>query len=180
MHPAFMKRAVWGNIEEFPGYIVNRNGLVFSEKSSIMLAQSQNNTTGDLKVNLMKEGVMYTRAVKGLVAATFVPVPDPIEGVVCDHVLVKDLDRANLAAENLEWRPLWYVREYRREVESLEGSPNVEEEQIMEYESGEVFSSILEAAKTYGLLPSLILRSAMELELMFPWGHRFVFLYEAT
>ena len=59
-------------LEDFPDYRVNRYGLVQSHKSGSWKDLKQTKRNGYLKVNLCKNGKIYTRNVNNIVGDTFI------------------------------------------------------------------------------------------------------------
>jgi hypothetical protein len=84
-------------IEGAPGYYVNRNGFIFSERSRSILRPEINNKFY-LRVTLYIDGARNRRFIHRLVAAAFRPNPHKKEQV--NHL---DFNKANNAAKNLAW-----------------------------------------------------------------------------
>lgn len=86
-------------IKNFPGYYVDRGGVIYSSKSEHLRELKQYpKTHGYLYVTLFRDGKRYYLRVHRLVAEAFIPNPDNLPEV--NH---KDEDKTNNFAFNLEW-----------------------------------------------------------------------------
>ena len=97
------------NIEEFPGYLVDENGIVYGKRSGKPLSQMVN-SGGRIRVSLNKNGKQYKRAVSRLVAVAFIPNPENKPQV--DHI---DGNRSNNNVSNLRWCTNEENQAYREE-----------------------------------------------------------------
>ena len=86
-------------IEGFPGYWVNSDGRVWSDKSKKWLVPNDNGR-GYLQVKLFNDNVCRNIFVHRLVAEAFVPNDDPEHKDTVDHI---DGDKTNTCADNLQW-----------------------------------------------------------------------------
>ena len=86
-------------IEGFPGYWINSDGRVWSDKSKKWLVPNDNGR-GYLQVKLSNENVCRNIFVHRLVAEAFVPNDDPEHKDTVDHI---DGDKTNNRADNLQW-----------------------------------------------------------------------------
>jgi hypothetical protein len=90
----------WQPIPEHPDYDVSDEGRIRTRKYSppFIRKTPTNRETGDVQVNLSKDGVPYTFNVHRLVAQVFLPNPDNLPEV--NH---KNWDKTNNYVSNLEW-----------------------------------------------------------------------------
>lgn len=96
---------MWKMIQQYPNYLVNNYGDVFSLYSNKILRPS--NSRGYLHVVLMKNGKRHNMSVHRLVADAFVENPN---GFPC--VNHKDENKSNNNASNLEWCSYQYNNTY--------------------------------------------------------------------
>lgn len=86
-------------IRNFPGYYVDRGGVIYSRKGEGLRKLKQYpKTHGYLYVTLFRNGKRYYLRVHRLVAEAFIPNPNNLPEV--NH---KDEDKTNNLANNLEW-----------------------------------------------------------------------------
>lgn len=85
-------------IPSCPGYMVSRDGRVYSIKSNSLLVQHETEK-GYFRVNVTIDGQCYHRRVHRLVAETYIPNDNPELDTV-DHI---DGDKSNNSVENLQW-----------------------------------------------------------------------------
>lgn len=86
-------------IKNFPGYYVDRGGVIYSRKGEHLRELKQYpKTHGYLYVTLFRDGKRYYLRVHRLVAEAFIPNPDNLPEV--NH---KDENKTNNFASNLEW-----------------------------------------------------------------------------
>lgn len=98
---------MWKRIKQYPNYMVNERGDVFSLNCNKILTPSA--SRGYFHVVLMRNGVRHNFSVHRLVAAAFVDNPD---GLPC--VNHKDENKLNNNASNLEWCSYRYNNTYRQ------------------------------------------------------------------
>lgn len=98
---------MWKVIQQYPNYMINECGEVFSLMSNKQLVPS--NTNGYSHVVLMKNGTRHYLSVHRLVAKAFVENPN---GLPC--VNHKDENKTNNHASNLEWCSYQYNNTYRQ------------------------------------------------------------------
>lgn len=96
---------MWKTIRQYPNYLINSNGDVFSLNSNKILRPS--NSRGYCRVILMKNGKRHNLSVHRLVADAFVENPN---GLPC--VNHKDENKSNNNASNLEWCSYQYNNTY--------------------------------------------------------------------
>lgn len=172
MDRRFVQRSVWAEIEGFPGYLVSRSGGIYSERRAMTLTPNRAGPASDLKINLMRDGHVHTRSVKGLVARAFVDMPQQADAIPCDHVINKDGDLGNLYYENLDWRPLWYAMAYKKQLRNIPRKYQVTSP-VVEIETGQAYENVVAAAVAHGLLFNLLVESIAYEEPTFPRGASF-------
>ena len=146
---------VWSIIRDFPSYEVSNIGNVRNRETGRLLTQSHT-LQGDRKITLYASNSddVKTKSVRVLVAEAFVPRPDES----CNSVLILNMDKEDLRATNLRWRPRSIVWNYVRQFEAPEYNTewNYTMVPVFDYDTGERYENILEAAVTHGLLMSTI------------------------
>lgn len=85
------------DIEDFPGYKINRQGKVYS-MSSKKFVKSRLTNNGYPILNMRKDKKNITKFIHTLVATQFIP--NPNKHSVVNHI---DHNKTNYAIENLEW-----------------------------------------------------------------------------
>lgn len=158
----------WRVIDAFPKYRVSNLGDIESIKSGMKLRLSRNQQ-GHLKVNLMKNGEVYTRLVSHIVARAFVPIIKRREDFM--SVIHLDGDKGNCEALNLMWRPRYFTILYHRQF----NTPNFRSENfpLVELKTNETYSSIQEAVVRNGLLFTDVLISVHERTYVWPTFQEF-------
>lgn len=101
----------WRDIKDFPGYIVSCRGRIYSNRTGTMLSFSKNQS-GVVKVNLMRNHEIHTRAVRNIVARSFLPA-EYWDGDSTAINLNGDLEDNRI--ENLAVRPRWFALMYVRQ-----------------------------------------------------------------
>lgn len=165
-----MAEPSWSIIEEFPNYLVNDRGEIFNRTLDRYM-RIYPNTFGHMRITLTDEetGERYDRGVAKLVAEAFVEPPNHL----CDRVMILDGRKDNLVAENLVWRPRWFVQKYVRQFVLLDSQPlHYRNLRIKNCETGKRYKSVIECAITEGLLFDDIWRST--------WSHAEIFPHADT
>ena len=121
------------NIKDFPGYYVTSCGKVWSYKSKKFL-KHMITKDGYHSVGLYKDGKRKIMRVHQLVAQAYIPNPNNYDTV--DHI---NEDKNKNHVNNLQWLPR------KDNIIKSQGK------RTLNVETGEVFRSASEAAKTYGL-----------------------------
>ena len=158
----------WVSIEGFPGYIVSNYGGVAKEGTTYLLKTNQV-TGGAVRVSLLKGQKQHQKSVKVLVAEAFVPGKTQI----FDTPVLLDGYPQNLEATNIVWRPRWFAWQYTRQLRLR--SPHHNKGPVYDRTSGEVYSTIFEAAKVNGILVADIWRSIQTGKGTFPTNQKFRF-----
>jgi len=123
-----------------------------NETSGRILAQSYN-PQGAKKVGLYQDHRQHSRSVKFLVAVAYVPGRTELN----DTAINLDGDQTNCNANNIAWRPRWFANKYSKQFDNV-GDWFLGKE-VYDVDSGEVYSDMLDAAITNGLLLKDILES---------------------
>lgn len=157
---------IWVDIYEFPNYAVSNYGRIRNTARSKIIKLSKTKQ-GAVKVNFALRGRQYTRSVKVLVAEAFV------DGrtYIFDTPMHLDGDQENNIAENIVWRPRWFALKYSRQFDNarLYNKPN----KVYDKTTGEIYNTILDAAKENGLLCSALLIDIVNQTPCFPTGQIF-------
>ncbi|MGW8178056.1 MAG: NUMOD4 domain-containing protein [bacterium] len=135
----------WAPIKGFPGYEVSSHGRVFNVERDRPMALLRNQH-GVVNVGLTRGKVQHKRSVAVLVARAFVPRRAHPSYNTPIHL---DGDRTNCRADNLMWRPLWFAREYHRQIL---GGHRFDTGPIREIHTKEIYDSAWHAATSLGLL----------------------------
>lgn len=138
---------VWKDIKDFPNYEVSNMGRVRNKLTGNMIHQ-QVRKRGYVKVQLWRNGKDYTRDVHRLVAISFLGYK---EGLEVNHI---DGDKSNNRINNLEW--CTRKENVQHSVKTGLFTPKAPEPQrtpIRIIETGEVFDSISDCAKSIDSSP---------------------------
>lgn len=145
---------MWKIIPQYPNYMVNENGDVFSLNSKKVLRQSKSN--GYCKVLLIKDGGRHNLSVHRLVADAFVKNPHNLPCV--NH---KDENKLNNTASNLEWCTYQYNNTYRNR--HFRAGAKLKKA-VLQFDNGgkliNSFESVRAAANVTGIREQSIARAA--------------------
>lgn len=155
-----MDEELWRDIPEFPNYMISNYGRVYSKGRNRVINVSYTHS-GHAKISLMND--RYTRSIALLVAEAFVEPPNAL----CDHVVLLDGNPANVAAENLVWRPRWYGWKYSHQMRT-EQPMHYQNVPVINTNTGEKYQCIIDAGITEGLLFDDIWRSTHTSAAIFP------------
>lgn len=156
----------WVPVEGFPGYSVNPLGQVRKDSSKRIL-HTRINQYGVPYVGLMRDHRQCIRSLPRLVAKAFIPQPSEF----FDTPIALDGDRNNCAVENLMWRPRLYAIHYANQFD--DPYPNPINAPILCLDTGETFSSSMEAAQRYGLLEREVVLSLLNRTVAWPTYQEF-------
>lgn len=145
---------IWAVLPDFPDYKVSNMGRVAGMyKSSLMRVHTTQ--YGHAKINMVDcTKQRRTRSVALLVANAFVEPEYPD----CDHVIVKNMDYADLRAVNLAWRPDWFAWKYAHQFK-IQAPVHYHNLRVVDVVHGLTYLNIIEAAADQGLLFHDIWRS---------------------
>lgn len=161
---------VWAPVEGHPDYVVSNRGRIAKAGREDRPMRVSQTTTGHGKIGLVDHsGVRRTRSAAILVAQAFV-IPECDN---CDKVIVKNMDYADLRADNLAWRPdgfAWeYANQFKRPV-----PVHYTNLPVADVVHEITYPNIMEAAGYQGLLFKDIWRSTYTGDETFPTRSIFV------
>ena len=157
----------WRVVTSFPRYRVSNTGIVQNAKTCRPLSPTFNQR-GILKVNLLNEGYLHTRAVGILVAREFLPEPPRRDFTSVIHL---NGDRENCYATNLAWRPRSFAVKYHQQFDM----PifHTSQREVVDLETGRVYPTVQEAAVEHGLLFSEIVVASHNRTFVWPTYQQF-------
>lgn len=148
-----MRQVRWETLEEFPDYAVSDQGEIVNIKTKVSRKISINQH-GIAKISLYQDSNrLITRSLAILVADVFVQGKTDFFNTPM-HL---DGDRLNCRADNLMWRPRWFVVRYHRQFDSEEF--HASDVHIEEINSGMEFYSVKQACMDLGLYYNDVYRS---------------------
>lgn len=152
---------IWVEINDFPIYAISNLGRIINTEKGYPIRQSFN-SSGIMRVGLVRDGVQYTRSVKVLVAEHFVK---GYTGIF-DTPIQLDGDPRNCRSDNLVYRPRWFA--WKHTVQFRNISPAHYRGPVMDADTGDVYEHVVHAAMVNGLLFKDIWRSIHYGEPTFP------------
>jgi hypothetical protein len=163
-----MLKEEWAPVPEFPAYLVSNHGRVINADTDRFKTPSANQQ-GIPSVNFIKDGLQFRRSVALLVAQVFLPpIPNRPD---FDCPINMDGDRFNNRVDNLAWRPRHFAVKYHRQFN--EPTPFGFNAPVSVVGTGEVFETVRQAAKWFGLLEKEIIMSINNHVPVFPTWDRF-------
>jgi len=164
-----MSNPSWSRIPEFPNYIINDRGEIFN-LSADQYMRVYPNTYGHMRITLtnVETGKRYDRGVAKLVAEAFVEPPNDL----CTRVMILDGQLFHVSAQNLVWRPMWFVMRYSRQLKR-DHPAHYSNLRIKNVETGKRYDNIIECAMAEGLLFDDVWRSTFSGAKIFPYGDTF-------
>lgn len=160
----------WAPLEGFSRYEISDYGRIRNISRDLIMS-TRYNKDDFVIVNLTDdEGELKTKSVATLVAETFIARPSPH----CDTVIMKDGNRQNLSVDNIAWRPRWFAMKYHQQLRA----PYRElKAPIRVVETLEIFRTVRDMAKCYGLLEDEIISALISGQSIWPYDFH-VFLDE--
>lgn len=160
----------WKPIEGFENYEVSREGDIRNARNLKIMSTHQFGGE-QLKVQLRKDGRYYTKAVARIVAEAWVE-----ERLFnsCDTPMHLNGHRLDCRADNLVWRPLWYVRKFHLQRKQPL-YPNWTRPFYCE-DTGENFRTPFECGAVHGLLEEDIYQALRTGCKAFLIGYRYAFV----
>lgn len=152
----------WVGIPDFIDYDVSDLGQVRRNETGRILRVQRTND-GTCYVGMARGKKQHRRSLALLVANAFVP---KISGrVEFDRPIHLNGDLTNNRADNLAWRPQWFLVAYYRQI--LRGKTG-SDMPVIEKRKHEIFPNSFEAALAYGLLESHVISSATTGTFVYP------------
>ena len=135
----------WRPIEGYPSYLVSSEGEIVN-RTTFRPLRYGTTREGNRFVSLMRDGGRDTKMVKNIVAIAFV------DGwsYLYNTAILLDGNKDNLRADNIVWRPRWFALQYAHQF--VDPPAYKDAGPIREIISGEIFTTVAEAAVKYGLL----------------------------
>lgn len=158
-------------IEDFPGYLVDREGRIFSERTDRQITPSKTRQ-GLAKITLHRDGDPHTRALAPIVAkAHLYNDHDPD---VFNTPIHLDNDPLNNHVDNLAWRPRWFAIKYQSQYWNLEFRHS--RVPVEDTSTGIVYDSIMDVCQKFGVLFVDVMNSCGRGTYVFPTWKVFRFL----
>lgn len=158
-----LQQEIWKPVPGFTNYEISSFGRVYNIYRDHFMSISKTQD-GHVKISLISDnGSRHTLSVATMVAEAFVERPN----VLCDNVVRLDGNFANVSAQNLVWRPRWFVWKYTHQLK---------EPQPLHYQNLGVINiitrtkyvNIIEAGIAEGLLFDHVWRSTYSGLAIFP------------
>lgn len=160
----------WTSIDEFEGYEVSRFGQVRNSETGRVLTILRNGH-GTCYVGMMKGGQQLRRSIAPLVANAFIPKDrQDFNGLI--HV---DGYQHNNRADNLMWRPHWFVVTYLKQI--ARGSMG-SDQPVIELKTRELYPNTWDAALAFGLIEKDLISSILNRTFTWPTFQEFRYLAE--
>lgn len=160
----------WKPIDGFPGYLISNEGEVYSERNRKILQQSGINNGTGLKVNLMRDGHIHTRAVRSIVQAAFPEADIWDQGTTPIHVNGDDQDNHS---DNIVMRPRWFAWKYVRQFK--ESIPPEYEVRVFNEQTQTVYNNVMDAGIADAVLWEYVYASMLSGHPVFPTGATYTF-----
>lgn len=150
MHLLLLDMEEQEELKDIPGweglYAATKDGRIWSHRRKIFLKPFDNGH-GYMCVKLYKDGKMKNGRIHKLVALTYIPIPEELEGQVLDVAHLDD-NRAHNHYTNLSWQ----TREQNIDTDSFrEKIKHRERTKIICVETGDIFDNQAEAARWLGV-----------------------------
>jgi hypothetical protein len=165
----------WHTIPGFLGYSVSNLGHVRNDDTGRFLS-IRRNQSGVCYVGMQKGLRQYRRSVAKLVAERFVSPPDAVPRNESDQPLHLDDDQMNNRADNLVWRPRWFVVSYTLQMNRGPQFPKLGE--IIDTWNQEVYENPWAACVKFGLLETDLVLSITNRTYVYPTFQEFRFVPE--
>lgn len=158
-------------IEDFPDYLVARDGVVYSVYKHRVRKPSYTRN-GAAKITLYRDGEAFTRSLALIVAKAHVY--NDHDPDIFDTPIHLDNDLANNHADNLAWRPRWFAVKYQSQY----WTPHFRHAttKVRDATTGEVYDSLIEPCQKLGVLYVDILNSCTKETTVFPTWKIFQFV----
>lgn len=153
----------WQVIEEFPMYMVHRDGTI-KHADTEYVRRPSSTQEGASKITLFKHGRPYTRSHALIVAKAHLYNDHDPE--IFDTPIHLDNDPMNNHVDNLMWRPRWFAVKYQRQYWNTEF--RYAKLRVEDLQTNVVYDSLVEPCQTFGLLYIDILNSCNRGTYVFP------------
>jgi hypothetical protein len=158
-------------IEEFPDYVIRRDGMVFTAWKHVPRKPSRTQA-GAVKITLFRNGLAYTKSLPLLVAKAHLY--NDFDPDIFDTPIHLDNDPMNNHVDNLAWRPRWFAVKYSRQYWQ-ENYRNART-RIEDVDTGVIYDGFVEPCQKYGLLYHDIIESCTRGKSVFPTWKVFRFV----
>lgn len=162
----------WGNITGFRGYSVSDLGQVRNDDTGRILTVLRNQH-GSCYVGLMKGRKQHRRSVAQLVGQTHVPRANGRENF--NALIHRDNDRTNNRADNLLWRPHWFMVRYLIQASNGRVGSDIP---VVEIKYQEIYPNTWDAALAFGLIEKDLIQSILNRTFTWPTFQEFRYLAE--
>lgn len=157
----------WGAIKGFENYSVSDLGRVKNNDTGRILTILANQY-GTPYVGLTRGKKQHRRSLSLLVGNTFVPKLSGRDDF--DELIHRDNDRTNNRADNLLWRPHWFVVKWWIQANRGKfGSDNP----VVEIKKHEIYQNTWEASLAFGLLEKDLISSIINRTFTWPTFQEF-------
>lgn len=157
----------WGAIQGFKGYSVSDLGHVRNDETGRILTILRNQH-GTCYVGMVRGKKQHRRSVPHLVGDAFVP---KMSGRTdFDKLIHRDNDTTNNRADNLLWRPHWFLVKYLLQAKKGPAGSDVP---VMEIKKHEIYQNTWEAALAFGLLEAELISSIFNRTFTWPTFQEF-------
>lgn len=162
----------WGTIEDFGGYSVSDLGRVRNDKTGRVLTILRNQH-GTCYVGLKRGPKQHRRSVPQLVGETHVPRLSGRDDF--DKLIHRDNDQSNNRADNLMWRPHWFMVKYLMQASR---GPVGSEVPVLAVREQEMYPTTWDAALAFGLIERDIIASILNRSFTWPTFQEFRYVYK--
>lgn len=160
----------WQVVGGFHGYSVSNLGQVRNDDSGRVLTVLRNQH-GTCYVGMVKGTKQHRRSLSQIVGEAFVPNTSGREDF--DKLIHRDNDRSNNRADNLMWRPHWFLVKYLNQAKrGSEGS----DFPVIEIRTQELYPTTWDAALAFGLLERDLISSILNRTFVWPTFQEFRYL----
>ena len=160
----------WESITGFQGYSVSNLGKVRNDHTGRVLTVLRN-SEGSCYVGMVKGRKQYRRSLPQLVGQAFVPKLNGRESF--DKLIHRDNDRTNNRADNLLWRPHWFMVKYLLQAKR---GPVGSDFPVIEIKEHEIYPSTWDASLAFGLIESDLISSILNRTFTWPTFQEFRYL----
>jgi hypothetical protein len=159
-------------IEDFPDYVIDRDGSVYNAKYNFSSVRSSHTREGAVKITLRRDGKAYTKSLARLVAKAHLY--NDFDPEIFNTPIHLDNDLSNNHVDNLAWRPRWFAVKYQSQywLENVRYAKPT----IMDTQTKVIYTSLIELCQEFGLLWFDIIDSCIRGKTVFPTWKVFQFV----